>query len=130
MKAMMARSIGERCARRPVAPLVVGRDELRLAPAQDRRDRDLPRRRGRSDHVLARRTNSSLDVVELLLEPLGGVGLAAQPAAADRAASEREEEPRLLELGQDRLLDLVERDGAPGGAVLGLLERARRSAGC
>ena len=65
-----------------------------------------------------------LDVGELLVEPIAGVGLAAQPAAADGAAAERQVQPRLLELGKDRLLDLVERDGRPRGAERGLVERA------
>ena len=41
------------------------------------------------------------------------IGLAPQPAAADRAAAEREETPRIVERRQDRLLDLIERHVRP-----------------
>ena len=54
-----------------------------------------------------------------------GERLAAQPAAADRAAAEREVDARIVELGQDRLLDLIERQRPAGDAVRQPLERAR-----
>jgi hypothetical protein len=53
-----------------------------------------------------------------------GVGFASEPAAADGAASEREVETRFLELGQDGLLDLIERHRPAGGVPRRLLEGA------
>ena len=41
------------------------------------------------------------DLGELPLERCGRIGLAAQPAAADRAAAEREEHARIAERRQD-----------------------------
>src|SRR6185295_16069931 len=65
-----------------------------------------------------------LDVAELLLEPIAGHRLAAQPSAADCAAPERQVEPRLLELRQDCLLDLIERHGTAGRMPRCLFEGA------
>src|SRR3982750_868291 len=91
----------------------IGGHELGFAPAQDRRDEDLVREAVGSIEVPVG-DELDLDLGELFLETLRGVGLAAQAAAADGAAAEREEQPRILEPGQDRLLDLVERHRASG----------------
>ncbi len=69
-------------------------------------------------HELGRRLG------ELGLEPVGGVGLAAQPSAPGRAHAEREVDTRIRELGQDRLFDLVQRDAPACGPELPLVERA------
>ena len=69
-----------------------------------------------------------LDVVELLADPLAGVRFAFQAPAAHRPAAEREIQAGLLELGEHRLFDLIERQGASGDPVLRLLEDARHLA--
>src|SRR4051812_17673956 len=102
----------------------VGPDELRLAPAEDRRDRHLSGEPVEAVHVAVAH-ELRLDLAKLPLEPLARVGLAAQTSAADRAASEREVQTRLLELGEDGLLDLIERHRAPGGVQRGAIERTR-----
>src|SRR6185295_2855133 len=61
---------------------------------------------------------------QLLLDPGRDEGLAAQPAAAGGAAPERQEHARIVEAGQDRLLDLIEGDRPARDAMLKPLERA------
>src|SRR5687767_15894025 len=65
------------------------------------------------------------DGIKLLRQATGVVRFAAQTAAPDSAAAEREVQPRVLELWQDRFFDLVERDGTSGYAMFCPLERAR-----
>src|SRR6266545_67923 len=101
----------------------IGRDEIRFAPAEDRRDRHLARQPVDMVHVTVG-AELRLAFGELFLEAFRGICLAAQPSAAERAAAEREIEARLLELRKDRLLDLVERYRAAGGTKRVLVEGA------
>src|SRR5207247_399106 len=51
------------------------------------------------------------------------IRLASQSASANRSAAKREKDARIVEAGQNRLFDLVERDHAAGQSVLKALER-------
>src|SRR6266851_4839641 len=104
--------------------LVVRGDEIGLTPADDRGHGDRVGETIEPIHV-AIVDELRLDVVELFVEPVRGIGLAAEPAAADAAATERQVEARLLEVGKDRLLDLVQRHRPTCGAPRRLVERTR-----
>src|SRR6185436_19624847 len=101
----------------------VGRRELLLAPREDRADVDLGGLPVDADALGARDALGG-GLRELLLETRRRKGFAAQPAAAGGAAAEREEDARIVEAGEDRLLDLIEGDRAAGDAVRQPLERA------
>src|SRR4051812_39890229 len=118
------RALDRRALRKNRIRLVgIGGHELGFAPAQDRRDQDLVREAVGAIEVPVI-DELDLDLGELFLETLRRVSLAAQAAAADGAAAEREEQPRILEPGQDRLLDLVERQRASGSTERGPIEGA------
>src|SRR5207247_32671 len=97
--------------------------EVLLPPREDRADVDLA---GGAVHVEAPNMADAFGghLGELRFEPLGRERLAAQPPAAQRAPPEREIYTRILELGQDRLLDLIEGDGPSGDAMRKPLEGA------
>ena len=123
MNAMSARSIGDRVAKRspafaPYAATNSASCQLTIAVVDTCAAGAIDLEQALPRHELR------LNRLELLGQPRRRVGLAAQAAAADGAAAERERQPRLVELGEDGLLDLVERHAPPGGAELHLIEGA------
>ena len=81
-------------------------------PADDRRDLHLVGDRINKDALRPRRAFGP-DRLELVVQADTLEGLAAEPRAADRTPAQRQKQPRLSELGQNRLLDRVERDTRP-----------------
>src|SRR5690348_3283819 len=77
---------------------IVGSDELRIVPAENRGHRHLTRRTVDIDHR-SLGDKLLLDVVELFLQPFAGVSLASKPAAPNRSAAKRQIQTRLFEVG-------------------------------
>ena len=111
MKASTARSMGLALGER-VERAAVPADEGGVVPADDRRDRHLVGDRIHEDALRPRRALGP-DCLELAVQTGTLEGLAAKPRAADRAPAQRQKQPRLSELGQNRPLDRVERDARP-----------------
>src|SRR6185503_6540930 len=101
----------------------VGGGEFLLAPGEDRARVQLARVAVDADALGAGRALGHR-FGKLLLYARRGERLAAQPAAAGRAAADGEKHPRVVEAGENRLLDLIERDRAPADAVRQPLEGA------
>ena len=106
------------------AAVGVGPDE-RLPPPPEDGTRPHPVRDPVQHH--APRLGSELfhDRRQLLIEALGGIGLTAQPAAADGAAPERQKHPGVTERREDGGLDLVERELSARHRVPDVVECAR-----
>src|SRR4051812_1510427 len=118
-RALDRAAVRKRC-RRLVA---VHLGKLLRAPRENRACADLPAGRVDRDALRSRHALGG-NIGELLLEPCGGERLAAQPSAAHRAAAERKVSARIVERRKDCLLDLIERQAAPGDPVLQPLEGA------
>src|SRR5262249_7695292 len=98
-------------------------DEILLTPREDRADADLVLAAVDLDALGA--TDALLgSFLELSFESIGREGLAAQPAAANCATSQRQKEARILEAGQYGLLDLIQRHRATADFMCEPLERA------
>ena len=121
MNASTARSMGLRALNRASALSAYDGGEVTFAPREDRAD--LHGIAGAIE-VDALGTPDAFggDVRQLALEIGAGEGFAPEPAAADRAASECQEEPRIVERRQHRLLDLVERERPAGHPARRALE--------